>query len=154
MKKYSWKNLQFVADAQKVGEELEELENYGEINNREILNYARNNKNSELHKCFEWDDKKASEKYRLIQATNIISSISFVIKEEPLKKQKVYFSIKSKEDEVRKFKNIKDILEDDEEYQALLNKAKNELEKCTNNYNDLIKREDLKEILFDIYREI
>ena len=154
MKKYSWKNQQFNAEPQKVGEELERLEGIGEITNRMVLNYAKDNPNSELYKCFEWDDKKASERYRLIQATNIISSISFVVKEEPLKKQKVYFSIKTKEEEARKFKNIKDILEDDEEYQALLRKAKNELESCKNNYNDLIKREDLKEILFEIYREI
>ena len=91
----------------------------------------------------------------MIQATQIISSISFVIEEEePPKKQKIYYSIKSEKQEARRFKNIKDILEDDEEYKALLNKAKNELEKCTNNYNDLIKKEDLKEIIFDIYREI
>jgi DnaJ-domain-containing protein 1 len=103
---------------------------------------------------FEWDDEKAGEKYRLIQATNIISSISVVIEEEPIKKQKIYFSIKSDEKEGRKFKNIKDILEDDEDYKALLNKARKEFETCKDNYDKLIKREDLKDIIFDIYREI
>lgn len=150
-KKYSWKSVGFNANAQKVGEELE---NIVDVTNRNVLDYAKNNINSELHKCFEWDDTIASEKYRLIQASNLISSISFVIQEEPIKKQKVYFSIKTEEKDTCKFENIKNILEDDEKYYALCNKAKNELESCKNNYNDLIKKEDLKNIVFEIYKEI
>ena len=155
MRKYSWSYTCSYGDAQKIGEELETIESLGEVSNRNVLEYAKNNKESELYKCFEWDNTKAGEKYRMIQATNIISGISFVIEEEePPRKQKVYYSIKSEKQEARKFKNIKDILEDDEEYKALLGKARNELERCTNNYNNLIKKEDLKEIIFDIYREI
>ena len=154
MRKYSWKNYVFSQDSQKVGEELEKLEKVSEITNKNVLEYARKNKDSELHKCFEWNDTIAGEKYRLIQASNVISSISFVIEEEPIKKQKVYFSVKSDAKESRKFKNIKDILEDDEDYKALLNKARKEFETCKDNYDSLIKREDLKNIIFDIYREI
>lgn len=151
MKKYSWKTVGFSANAQKVGKELERIK---EVTNKNVLEYARKNISSELHKCFDWNDTSASEKYRLIQANQIISSISFVIQEEPLKKQKIYYSIKTEDEEVRKFKNIKDILENEEEYYALCNKAKQEIENCKNNYNDLIKREDLKEIIFEIYKEI
>lgn len=151
MRKYSWKSIGFSADAQKVGNELETIEN---ITNKNVLDYAKNNIKSELHKCFEWDDSIASEKYRLIQATRIISGISFVIQDEPVKKQKVYYSIKTEEEEVRKFQNIKDILENEDEYSALCKKAKEELERCTDNYNNLIKKEDLKEIIFELYREI
>lgn len=151
MKKYSWQSVTFSANLQKVGEELENIEN---LTNKKVLEYAKNNVNSELYKCFEWDNNIASEKYRLIQATNVISSISFVIQEEPIKKQKVYYSIKTEEKDVRKFKNIKNILENEDEYFALCSKAKKELEKCKDNYNNLIKREDLKEIIFDIYKKI
>lgn len=151
MKKYSWKSVGFNANAQKVGEELERI---NEITNKNVLEYAKDNINSELHKCFEWDDEIASEKYRLIQATKIISSISFVIQEEPVKKQKVYYSIKTEEKEIHSFKNIKSILENDEEYFALCNKAKQELENCKDKYNDLIQKKDLKEIIFEIYKEI
>lgn len=151
MKKYSWKSVGFSANAQKVGEELEKIDN---ISNISVLEYAKENVGSELHKCFEWDDSIASEKYRLIQATKIISSISFVIQEEPLRKQKVYYSIKKEKEDIRTFKNIKNILEDDEEYKALCEKAKNEFETCKKNYEELIKRDDLKDIVFLIYKEI
>ena len=154
MKKYSWKYTGSFADAQKVGEELESIEQAGEVTNIRVLQFAKDNPSSELYKCFEWDDKIAGENYRLLKASQIISSISFVVEEEPVKKQKVYYSIKTETEETRKFKNIKDILEDDEDYKALLGKAKNDLERCTNNYNDLLKKEDLKEIIFDIYRNI
>lgn len=33
-------------------------------------------------------------------------------------------------------------------------KKKNELETCKNNYEKLIKRQDLKEIIFEIYKNI
>lgn len=151
MKKYSWKNMGFEANAQKVGEELENIK---DITNKNVLEYAKENVESELYKCFEWDDSIASEKYRLIQATRIISSISFVIQEEPLKKQKVYYNIKTKEENICSFKNIKDILENDEEYNSLCSKAKEELKNCKNKYNELIKRDDLKDIIFNIYKEI
>lgn len=154
MKKYSWKYTNTNGNAQKVGEELELIELSGEITNKKVLQFAKDNPNSELHKCFEWDDKIAGENYRLLKASQIITSISFVIEDEPIKKQKIYFSIKSEKQETRKFKNIKDILEDDKDYKALLDKAKDELERCTSNYNDLLKKEDLKEIIFDIYRNI
>lgn len=151
MKKYSWKSVGFNADVQKVGEELERI---NEITNKNVLEYAKDNIDSELHKCFEWNDEIASEKYRLIQATRLISSISFVIQEEPIKKQKVYYSIKTEEKEIHSFKNIKSILENENEYYALCNKAKKELENCKNNYNGLIKKDDLKKIIFEIYKEI
>ena len=155
MKIFSWKHTCYAnADAQLVGEELEELEKSTEITNKSVLEYAKNKKKSEIYKCFDWDDKIAGEKWRLTQANQIIGSISFVIEEEPIKKQKVYFSVKSDKEENRKFKNIKDILEDDEDYKALLNKARKEFETCRDNYDNLIKREDLKDIIFDIYREI
>ena len=150
-KKYSWKSVGFNANAQRVGEELE---NIGEITNAKVLEYAKNNISSELHKCFEWDDSIASEKYRLIQATKLLTSISFVIEEKPIKKQKIYYSIKTEEDETRKFKHIKEILENDKEYEALCQKAKAELENCKDKYNELIKTKDLKEIIFDIYKNM
>ena len=151
MKKYSWKSVGFNANAQKVGEELEDIV---DVSNKNVLDYAKNNINSELHKCFEWDDTIAGEKYRLVQATQLISSISFVIQEEPIKKQKVYYSIKTEEKGIRTFKNIKSILENDDEYKELCNKAKQEIENCKNKYNDLIQKKDLKEIIFEIYKEI
>ena len=154
MKIFSWKGTAHYGNAQKIGEELENIEELGSIKPDDVVKYAESHKDSELYKCFEWDDKEASRKYRLIQANNIICSISLEIKEEPKKVQRVYVNIKDKETEERTFKNIRDILENDEEYQQLIDKAKSDLMRCKNQYEDLLQKEDLKDIIFEIYRNI
>ena len=59
------------ADAQKV---YEEMKSCPEVSAKEVLEKARD-ESTELHKCFEWDDRAAAEKYRLHQASNIIRFI-------------------------------------------------------------------------------
>jgi len=153
VKIFSWKYA-IDADAQKVGEELEEVERNKSITAEHVLEYAERHKNSELHKCFEWDDTEASRKYRLYQARQIICSISVEVREEPRKIQRVYVSVKDIDTSDRKFKNIKEVLENDEEYQQLVEKAKLDLERCRDKYTDLIEKDDLKDIIFEIYKEI
>ena len=150
---YSWK-YSLPGDPQKVGNELEEIESLGEITPERVLGYAERHKNSELHKCFEWDDSEASRKYRLNQANQILCSISIEIKEEPKVTQRVYVNVKSSNSGIKTFKNIKDVLGDDEEYKQLIEKAKKEFVDCKDKYETLLQRDDLKDILFEIYKEV
>lgn len=154
MREYSWKHYIFSADAQLVGEELEKLEFAGELTSEEVLKFAKNNPNSETYKCFEWDDSVAGEKYRRYQASQLVSSIAVKIKEEPVETQKVYVSVKTALDDKRTFKNIKEILKNDEEYQQLVDKAKADFIKCKDKYESLLEKDDLKEVIFELYREI
>ena len=157
MREYSWKNPganYCSADAQLVGEELEKLEFAGELTSDEVLKFAKNNPDSETYKCFEWDNNVAGEKYRRIQASNLLSSIAVTIKEEPKETQRVYVSVKTSLDNERKFKNIKEVLKNDDEYQQLIDKAKQSFVRCKEQYETLLEKEDLKEIIFGLYREI
>lgn len=157
MREYSWKHTgtSFMkADAQLVGEELEKLEFAGELIADEVLKFARNNPDSELYKCFEWDDSIAGEKYRKMQSSGILSSISVTIKEEPKETQRVYVSVKTSLDNTRKFKNIKEVVKNDEEYQQLIDRAKKSFVRCKEEYETLLQKDDLKEIIFELYREI
>lgn len=154
MREYSWKNMGFSADAQLVGEELEKLEILGEVTSDALLSYARNNPESETYKCFEWDDSVAGEKFRRYQATHVLTSIAVKIKEEPVKTQRVYFSVKTSSDDTRKFKNIKEVLKNDEEYQQIVDKARKDFITCKEKYDELIERDDLKDVIFELYREI
>ena len=153
MVKYSWK-YPMGGDAEKVGKELEELEMLGEVTPERILQYAERHPKSELHKCFEWDDKEAGRKYRLELANRVLCSISIEIKEEPKKRQRVYVNVKSSNSGVKTFKNIKNVLEDDDEYKQLLDKAKKDFVDCKDKYDTLLNKDDLKDIIFEIYREI
>ena len=157
MREYSWKHTGMHyqnADAQLVGEELEKLEFAGELTSDEVLEFAKNNPDSETYKCFEWDNTVAGEKYRKIQASNILSSISVTIKEEPKETQRVYVSVKTSLDDARKFKNIKEVLKNDDEYQQLIDRAKQSFVRTKEQYETLLEKEDLKEVIFELYKEI
>ena len=154
MREYSWKATRFNADAQLVGEELEKLEFAGELSADEILKFAKNNPESEIYKCFEWDNTIAGEKYRRYQANLMVSSISVKIKEEPVETQRVYVSVKTALDDKRTFKNIKEVLKNDEEYQQLIDKAKQSFTRCKEQYETLLEKDDLKEVIFELYKEI
>ena len=153
MKKYSWRYV-INADAQKVGEELEEIEREGSIVPEHLIEYAQRHKDSELYKCFEWDDTEAARKYRIKQASIIVSSISVEIREEPKEIQKIYFSVSDSETKEKTYKNINKILNNDDEYLQIVNKAKKEFIRCKEKYESLLEKEDLKDMLFEIYREI
>ena len=68
----------FKADANKCYTEMLDLEN---ITPQAVLERAKD-ENSELHKCFEWDNDVAAEKYRTIQAGNVIRMLYIEPKSE------------------------------------------------------------------------
>lgn len=62
------------ADAELVQEEINQLaaqDPNGKCTNEALVDFARNELNSESRKCFEWDDTAAAEKFRLHQAARI-----------------------------------------------------------------------------------
>ena len=73
----------YKADAQKVADEIGDKK----VTPQEILEKARD-ETSELHKCFEWDDSVAAERYRLQQAGNVLRMLVFAPKtreEQPVR---------------------------------------------------------------------
>ena len=68
----------FKADAETVLNEITQLANSKEskdVKPQEIVLYAEQNPDSELYKCFEWDDKAAANNWRVQQARSIVCSI-------------------------------------------------------------------------------
>lgn len=59
-------------DAQKIGNELHSLP---VIKPQTVVDYAGSHKDSELYKCFEWDNRKAADSWRKSQAGEILRSI-------------------------------------------------------------------------------
>lgn len=146
---YKWSVYEFKGDANKVGKELERIEAAGELTNVNIVEFAKENKDSELNKCFEWNDTEAGRKYRLIQASKILQNISIVVNDtEPEETTKAFVNIKTKE-ETRVFKNIVSVIENDEEYNQLKEKAKKDFLSYKEKYDKILKLKDLKAIIFD-----
>jgi hypothetical protein len=92
-KKYSWKNVVFDKtdkDAQKFGECVEK---FGDnLKPRDVVDAAKS-PDSPIHDFFEWNDKKASEKYRLHQARHYLSHLEVVIDVKSGATQKAYFNV-------------------------------------------------------------
>lgn len=65
----------YKADAEKVYDEITSIGE--EVTPEQIVEKAAD-RDTELHKCFEWDNKKAAHKYRLAQAQSIIRNIAYV----------------------------------------------------------------------------
>lgn len=65
------------ADPQLIFEELKDLgEDVGEFKPEQIVERARDER-TELHKCFDWNDTRAAEKWRLHQAVQLTSNLVF-----------------------------------------------------------------------------
>jgi len=75
--KFAWKEgARIRADVSRVKAELDEIGE--ELEAEDVVVFAGKHKKSELHKCFELDDKVAGHQYRLSQARYIIRSIVIV----------------------------------------------------------------------------
>lgn len=83
---YEWRSdSRFPIGAQIAAERLNKLRKQaGEITPRVVVDDAANSR-SPLHPCFEWDDEKAADNYRLTQARKLIGSIVVAqIDEQPM----------------------------------------------------------------------
>jgi hypothetical protein len=75
----------------KIQQELKQIKGRRQLlQPKEVVAWAAKNKSSELYRCFEWDDGKAAEAYRIWQARELIK---LVIVLEPNKPQYVSLSV-------------------------------------------------------------
>lgn len=84
---YQWRVNKYPVTADTAAKEISRIESRdGSVTPKSLLEESRA-EDSTLHKCFEWDDSKAAEKYRLRQSGEIIRNIVRVeVKEDPEEK--------------------------------------------------------------------
>ena len=134
----------YKGDAQKCYDECQTLD---EITPESVLEKAKNRK-TELHKCFEWDDSVAGEKYRLIQARQIIQHFMIVSPETDDS------FVKVRSYQISTTRNVylpsRVIVQQPDEYKALLKRAKAELEAFKQRYKTLAELESLFEVIDEV----
>jgi len=128
------------ADAQRVAEEIYSI---GEGATPEQIYEKAKGKNTELHKCLEWDNRKAADKYRLQQCGNILRCLIIKKKDEPEKPQQP-IRVFHYSDVTHTYVPTVKIVRNVDEYQALLEQAMRELRIFKAKYSTL---SELKEIL-------
>lgn len=126
----------FKADANECYREISSLE---QITPKAILDFARD-ENSELHKCFEWDNDSAAEKYRTIQAGNVIRMLYIVPKNADAPPVRV---LSRTSDTV--YQPTRTFVKNQNEYEDLLKRALSELESYRLKYKTLSELEQVFE---------
>lgn len=130
---------------QKVADEIMELGD--SVSPDQIVNRARD-ENSELHKCFEWNDEKAAEKYRIVQARQIVRHL--VIEEKPPEeseraKAPLRFFVQTKNGDG--YKPVEWVLKREDEYRQLLMQAMAELHAFKEKYHRLSELQEIFDLI-------
>lgn len=139
---YSWRNIRYPVKAEDAGTELERIQaKYGEVTPKNLLDESRP-VTAVMHNCYEWDDSKAAEKWRLQQSRMIMSclTVTYEGREEGSEELKTI--------EVRAFQNIssaregkfihvKNAMESQEYRDEVIRRALRELAEYRNKYASL-----------------
>ena len=141
MLKATWRTSGlFKADAQTVSEEI--LGIGDNVKPDEIVKYAREHTDSELHKCFTWDDSAAAVKWRIHEARSIVGNL-VIAKEQEGESEPTYIRIFHKTEETN-YQPISLYVKDMDKYKMLLDEAMRELRTFKKKYANL---SELQEIL-------
>lgn len=124
----------FKADPSKVADEVSSM---GEaVSPKDLVSYARD-ESSELHKCFEWDDTVAGEKYRELQAKKVLQHLVVIprVEEQEAKSYRLFVNTG---DNSGVYKPMELVMKKPDEYASLLEMAKRELQNFKNKYSMLV----------------
>lgn len=132
------------ANAQLVAEEIASI---GEsVTPAQIVDKARDG-GTELHKCFEWDDSVAAEKYRLSQARQVVCHL---VIQETIRENRppIRFMLQAKNG--AGYEPTKIIYKDPDKYQALLGNVLRELVAIRNKHSNLSELEEVFSAIDDV----
>ena len=133
-----WGTFKFKANAQKCYEEIQTLGE--EYTPHQVLDLARNPE-TELHKCFDWDDSVAAEKWRVTQARQVIRSLVVVVEKE--ENEPVAYRIIQHDSEEKVYRPITLTVRNEDQYGILLRQAKAELDAFRKKYKHITELEDV-----------
>lgn len=128
----------YKADAETVYKEITALGD--SFSPADIVEAARN-ESSELHKCFEWDDSVAAEKYREHQARMVITQL--VVRTETTDNTPVSVRVISSANAMNSYMPTKMLIRSEPEYADLLERAKRELQAFQQKYSTVVELQDI-----------
>lgn len=118
-----------------------EIQTLGETYTAEDVLTAAKDENSELHKCFEWDDSVAAEKYRLAQARTLIANLVVVV--ERTEHEPTEFRVIHSNGRTKGFSKSTTIARNVDRYAELLDRAKAELDAFRRRYANIAELEGI-----------
>lgn len=128
----------FKADAETVYKEITAL---GDAFSPEQIVEAAREENTELHKCFTWNDTVAAESWRRHQARMLVAQL--VIKTETTDREPVAVRVIASTATRNEYKPVVKLIEAEQDYADLLARAINELKAFQQKYKAIT---ELREI--------
>jgi hypothetical protein len=101
-----------------------------------VVEKAKDIKNP-LHSYFEWDDKKASDEYRLYQARNLIRVSVQYLSENPQEPYKVFVSMKEDRYNGGGYRELVSVMDSPRLRESLINEAAEEMQVFIDKYKHL-----------------
>lgn len=138
----AWSMELFKADAEKVYSELETI---GTKSPQNIVDYAEEHPDSELHKCFTWDDSKAANEWRKAEARQVVRLLVFADDET---KQPTQIRVLQKATDA--YEPVKTIVRNNDEYAKLLARAKAELKAFRERYKQISELEKVLDAIDEL----
>lgn len=134
----------YPVDAQTAGEELNRIyEKHGELEPADVVEESKD-ENAPLHDCFEWDDVKAAQKYRIHQAGKLIRCVVSVTENEKTKEPiqtRAYVHVQDT------YRPISVVVESQDMVDEMMETAMSELNNFRRKYSNL-------QALSGVFREI
>lgn len=142
-----WGFYKFKADATKCADEIMEIcEELESATPRQILEKAKDS-NTELHKCFTWDDSEAAEKWRIEEAKAVVRNLK-IVEQEPGKEPEVtQIRVFYKTDNQSGYKPCRMILKKTDEYKMLLERCRSELLAIKKKFENLSEYDEIWELI-------
>ena len=131
-----WAGTGFKGNAEAVYHEIQTLGN--SYTPDDIVELAKD-ESTELHKCFEWDDTIAAEKWRKHTARLICCSLQVVVEKE--EKEPVTYRLIQNDRSEQAYKPVTMTVRNDAEYERLLKQAKLELKAFKERYKKITELE-------------
>ncbi len=135
---YQYKVPYARVSAQTAGEELARIEREKGTLTPELVVDASREESAPLHPVFEWDDKKAAESYRIVQAGSLIRNMTVKIEEVPrMEPVRAFVNVASVGQRKGIFVSIKSAMTDEDGRETVVARAMAELERVKEKYKDL-----------------
>lgn len=133
-----WMARGFKGNARQVYEEIQTLgDSYTPY---DIVELAKDPQ-TELHKCFEWDDTTAAKKWRIHTAKQICCSLKVVVTQE--NKEPVAYRLIQADKEEKVYKPVVFTVRHEDDYARLLRQAKEELAAFKKRYKSIVELESV-----------
>lgn len=138
-----WKiDGKYHADPTKCKDEIESIGS--DVKPQQIVDYAKN-PDTELHKCFTWDNDVAAEKWRLYEARQVVCNL--VIVETNSDDEDIQIRAFHKVDNDEGYKSFRIILKNKDEYEKLLERCLSDLRALKNKYQNLSEYQEIWDLI-------